>query len=261
MNKKAVLSTLVFLIVFVVGAIILLGVSYVIANQVKEDADIETCRLSVLAQSQLRKLPFVPDSPKTLISLDCPRRNIKIYEDKVTVNGKKSRKYDFSKLSKDEVNHILAEEMRFCWYKMAEGNQDVFENNFIFGLPHNVCLICSEISFDDKSIGNTYVGLVEYLKSRKISNADISYFDYLIKYQPYPWWGVVPWSQGFTPWGYSKTGKIAEDVVNSNNKYSIYFLAYKPNWLDQFTKIYNKAYFVGLGKDDKIENECDELVN
>jgi len=276
MTKKAVLSTLVFLIIFIVGGIILLGISYVISNQIKEDADIETCRLSVLVQAQTRKLPVVPDSPKTLISLDCPRRNLRIFEDKATINGKKSRKYEFDRPSNDDINHVLAEELRLCWYKMAEGNQDVFENSVLFDswlavptsglgvpggidIPPTICLMCSEISFDDKLKGRNYVGLENYLKN-KIPGEEITYFDYLVRKQPYPLFGILPWSQ-YLPWGEIKTGKLEQQPISPNEKYSVYFMAYKPSWLGQFTKKYTKAYFIGLGTDDKITEECDQLVN
>lgn len=261
MNKKAMsMDVLVILLILALGAIALFAFSGKLSSLFREDADIETCRLSVLAQSQTRKLPLVGSTPKTMIPLDCPRRNIKIFEDKVELNAKKSRKYDFKKLTKDEVNYILAEELRLCWYKMAEGNRDVFENAYLWGFPYNVCLICTEIQFDDKSKGKSFDGFVDYLKSNKIPKLDTSYFDYLVKSQPYPIWGIVPFTQ-YTPWGYIKTGDIYEEALDTNQKYAIYFLAYKPNWLDQFTRTYTKAYFIGLGKEDKIVSECDELVN
>lgn len=261
MNKKAVSpEMLVVLLVFVIGAMILTAYSITYASQLKEDSDIETCKLSVLAQSQTRKLPLVGSTPQTIIPLDCPRRILKIFEDRVELNGKKTKKYDFEKLSADEANRIIAEELRLCWYKMVEGNRDVFENSYLFG-GENVCLICSEIEFDDKVKGE-FLGLLDYLKSRKIPRSDLSYFDYLIRSQKnlYLLWGNAPWTQ-YTPWGYGSTQKFAEDKLNTNQRYSIYFLAYKPSWLYQFIRAYTSAYYIGLGKEDKLTDECSILVN
>ena len=107
MDKKAVSpEIMVVLLAFIIVAIILLTFSGQLTSLFKEDADIETCRLSVLAQSQTKLFG------KSIVPLDCPRRNLKIFENKVEINGKKSKKYEFNKLTADEVNHIAAEEMR-----------------------------------------------------------------------------------------------------------------------------------------------------
>lgn len=262
MNKKAISETLVILLIFVVGAIILLFFGSALAGQLKENADIDTCRLSVLAQAQSRKIPGTDTStPGTLIPLDCPRRILKIFEDKVNINGKNSKKYEFKKQTEDELNHILAEELRLCWYKMAEGNRDIFEHSGLVGFD-KTCLICSEIEFDDKSRGKSFGGLLDYLKSREVPKGNISYFDYLVRSQRtyYGWIGEVPWIQ-YSPFGYGTTERFSEDKVDTSQKYIIYFLVHKPNWLGQFTKMYTIAYYIGIGKEDKLKEECNTLVN
>ena len=255
MDKKAISpEMMVILLVFVIGAIILLLFSSALAGQLKENADVETCRLSVLAQAQTKTLG------KSIVSLDCPRRNIKIFNDRVEINEKKSKKYEFKKLTEEEVNHILAEELRLCWYKMAEGNRDVFEQSYIFETEFNTCLICVEIEFDNKMKGNSYSGLLDYLKSRKIPKEDKSYFDYLTKAQSDFYLGYIPWTQ-WNPWFYGTSIKVTDTKIDVSQKYVIYFLAFKPAWLLQKTKAQTSAYYIGLGKEEKLKDECSILVN
>lgn len=258
MNKKAVSpEMLVILLAFVIGAMILLLFGSALAGQLKEDADLETCRLSVLAQSQLK---FVG---KSVVSLDCPRRNLKIYENKVEINGKKTKKYEFNKLTENELNRIVAEELRFCWHKMAEGNRDVFEQSRIFG-EDKTCLICTELEFDVSLGGKSFGGLTDYLKLHKIPKAGATYYDYLVKSQienvPALVSGYIPWSQ-YSPWGYGTTQRPFEDKFDTNQKYIIYFLAFKPSWATEAIKAYTSAYYIGLGKEAKVTEECNILVN
>lgn len=252
-------DTLVILLIFVIGALVLLWFGYSFASELKEGADIEVCRLSVLAQSQFRKIPIIDvNTPKTVVSLDCPRRNIKISEDKVEMNGKKYSKYSVKKLSNDEINLIISEEMRKCWYKMSEGSKDVFEYSYWF-VGDKICLICSEIEFDEKLKGKSFTGLLDYIKSKHIPKDQTKYFDYFIKSQQnrYPLYGLT-W-EDYNPWGYGNRKEVPEDKINSDQKYSIYFLAYKPGLLA--TPAISQAYYLGIGKESKLAEECEIVVN
>lgn len=262
MNKKAMSETLVILLVFILVAILLISFGGKLVDLFKEDADIEACRLSVLAQSQTKTLG------KSVVSLDCPRRIMKIYEDKVEIKtkdeikGKESKKYKFNKLTADEVNHIIAEELRLCWYKMAEGNRNVFEQSYIFG-GKSICLICAEIEFDEKLKEKSFEGLADYLKSNKIPKVDMSYSDYLIRSQKDQYFlGGFPWTQ-YLPWGLGEgiTSKIDEQKLNADQKYLIYFLAFKPNWLNEKLRAFESAYYIGLGKEDKLPTQCALSIN
>ena len=255
MDKKAVSpEIMVVLLAFIIVAIILLTFSGQLTSLFKEDADIETCRLSVLAQSQTKLFG------KSIVPLDCPRRNLKIFENKVEINGKKSKKYEFNKLTADEVNHIAAEEMRLCWYKMAEGNRNIFEQSYLFETKSNTCVICSEIQFDDKLKGQYFDGLLDYLKSKKIPKLDKTYFDYLIRSQSDFYLLFLPYGQ-YNPWFYGTTGKVSESKFDTNQKYLIYFLAFKPPWLAEKVGAITSAYYLGLGKEDKRNTECDIQIN
>lgn len=261
MNKKAIaITTVVALVILILGAWVMFAFAGKLGTLFKEDSDIETCRLSVLAQAQTRNIPVVNvDTPGTIVPLDCPRRNLKIYDNKVEINGKESAKYDFKKLTQDEINNIIAEEMRLCWYKMGEGGKNVFEHSILLGVD-KTCLICAEIEFDRK-LNSEYGGLVDYLKSRKISKGEISYYEYIAREQRNLYiLNNIPWTQ-WTPWGKGSTERISEDRLITNQKYSIYFLAYKPSAVDQATGSLSIAYYIGLGKEDKLREECTVLVN
>lgn len=262
MNKKALLEKLlVTILAFALVAWVVITFGSQLASQLKEDTDIETCRLSVLAQAQTRKIPGVGIStPGTIVPLDCPRRNLKIFKDNVEINGKKSKKYKFKKLTSDEMNRIAAEELRLCWYKMAEGNKNIFEQSYLIEFKTNTCLICSQIEFDEDIQNGPFEGLVDYLKSNKIPKRDVSYFDYLVKPQSDTYLFYLPWTQ-WNPWFYGTSNKVTESSFNPRNKYVVYFLAFKPAWLPETLLAVTSAYYIGLGKEDKLNEECQILVN
>ncbi len=243
---------MVILLAFVIVALILLTFSSELKDLFTEDADIETCRLSVLAQAQTKV------AGKTIVPIDCPRRLVKIFNDKAEINNKRS-KYQYKQLTNEQVNEIAAEELRLCWYMMAEGKRDVFEQSYLFETKFNTCLICSEIEFDESLKRSSYSGLLDYLKL-KIPKGDISYLDYLTKTQSDFYLGYIPWTQ-WNPYFYGTSNKVTDTKIDSNQKYVIYFLAFKPAWLLQKTKAQTSAYYIGLGNEDKLSEECAILIN
>jgi hypothetical protein len=255
MDKKAFTpqEVIIFLIIFMVGAGILFSFSNRAGRALIEDGNIEACRLSVLAQAQTKTLG------KPLISLDCPRRNIEFFDNKIYLNEKKYSDYRFKELGSDTVNKAVAEELRKCWYMMAEGKRNIFENEW-FGID-NTCIVCSEIEFNDELKGSRYSGLVNYLNSNKIPNGEITYNDYLIRSQSNIYTLGIPWTQ-FLERGYGTTlsGKI-NNVFDANDKYSIYFLAYKPTQLAEYANSVTSAYYIGIGDESKVSEECTSLLN
>lgn len=236
--------------------VILIFFTDIFTGILKRGGDIEVCRLSVLAQARTKVVG------KTPISLECSRRQVKFFNNKVEINGKKEPKYDFKELDDEVVNKVIAEELRLCWYMMGEGKIDVFRQDIaIFG--DRVCTICSEVSFDKKVNKNKkFNGLVNYLKGNKIQGQDVYYFDYLINSQRnlYLLWGNIPWTQ-YTPWSYGTTNKIEESFFQTDKNYVIYFLGSKPDWLSDKIKAFTSAYYIGLGDPGKAAEECKRLVN
>lgn len=276
-SKKALgMGTLAILIISLAVLFTLGFFSDAIAGIITGKGDIETCRLSVLAQAQTKVLG------EALVNLKCPRRQVTIFEDKVEINDKKSGNYKFQELSNDAVNRVIAEELRSCWYKMGEGEVDVFQQE-VYGFNENVCVICSEIDFD-KKIDQTkkFTGLLDYLKSNKIPGGKANYFDYLIRSQRnlYLLWGYIPWTH-YTPWGLGTTDLITSDLSNvgnfeenlqkysktkdsefrTNQNYVVYFLGFKPPWANELIKATKSAYYIGLGTPDKLTKECSRLQN
>src|SRR3989338_5222821 len=186
----------------------------------KEGGDVEACRLSVLAQAQTNKL--VGTSP---VPFQCNRRQVKLYNNKIEINGQKDTKYDFKELNSNIVNKLVAEELRLCWYALGEGELSVFEQDLIDpGIitftGESVCDICAEISFD-KSVDSTkqFTGLLDYLKSTKVPDGSYYYFDYLIKSQKDKYiFGIVPWTH-YTPWSWGTTDQVSENLEENLKKY------------------------------------------
>ena len=254
----------VILIFIIAGGIVTIFAAELI-SQLKEDVDIETCRLSVLGQSATRKVPGTDISgPKTIIPLECQRRIVDISENEVNVYGKKSS-YKIKNADEGDVNKILAEELRLCWYKMAEGKVDIFEDDFIRTSGGRVCLVCSEVNFDIRT-KKEFSGLVNYLKLNKVPNADNTYYTYLSNSQKTRYLaGGVPWTQWFP---FTKEGKTTEKIdqlengkISTRGKYLIYFMAFKPSVIEQATGALSQVYYIGIMKGNEAQTKCDQLVN
>lgn len=255
-------ETMVVLLAFILVAIVLLAFSTQLSDLFKGSSDIETCRLSVLAQAQTRKTPIGIDAPTTLTPLKCPRRNIKIFENKVELNGKKTDAHKFKQANNDEVNHVAAEELRLCWYMLNEGKKNILENSRILG-GDNTCLICSEISFDDKLKEKVFSGLEEYANSKKTKEG-ITYFEYLTRSQK----NMIHSSSGetyekyYSIWSFGPSKENTEGKLLGNQKYAIYFAAYKPAWLLQkIPGTKSQVFYAGIGEENSIAKQCDILAN
>ncbi|MDP3766223.1 MAG: hypothetical protein Q8R04_06955 [Nanoarchaeota archaeon] len=278
-EKKGIgygIMAMILLVLVISG--VLLSYTNSLAGILKKESNIEVCRLSALAQAQTK---FAGQSP---ISLKCSRKEVKFFNNKVEIDGKKESKYEFNQLDDNSVNKVVAEELRLCWYMMGEGRVDVFRQDVvdeavIYTSGENVCIICSEISFDSKANNKRFSGLLDYLKSTKIPKdkvkEDTYYFDYLIHSQRdrYLLWGNIPWTQ-YTPDGWGTTDKISDNVeenikqytasssgFDTNENYIVYFLAWKPAWAQEKIGHTISAYYIGLGKPSKVAKECRRLAN
>lgn len=248
---------MVVLLAFILVAIVLLAFSTQLSDLFKGSSDIETCRLSVLAQAATRKTPIGVDAPTTLTPLKCPRINVKIFENKVELNGKKTDAFKFKEANNDEVNHVAAEELRLCWYMLNEGKQNILENARIF--PYDTCLICSEISFDDKLKEKVFSGLEEYVNSKKTKEG-ITYFEYLTRSQK----NILPVPDDtnqkyYNIWKFGPSKENTEGQLLGNQKYVIYFLAYKPGFVTK--PLVNQVYYAGIVEENSIAKQCDILAN
>ncbi|HLG24729.1 MAG TPA: hypothetical protein VI564_07415 [Candidatus Nanoarchaeia archaeon] len=262
MDKKAILDeTLVILIIFLVVAGILIAFTYSFVTQSKKKGDIEVCRTSALAQSiELKTLGALNPTGSTTIPLDCPRRVIKIYDNKVEINGKKAKEYPIGKNYEDSVKKVFAEELRLCWYKLLEGKGLVFENpGTAFG-DNNICLICSSMEFDVNSDNiHEIKEFINYLKENKIPKNPQTYFDYL---------AVAPKSK--IKENYLKVGQFSDsggdylvpDILKNYEKYSMFFIGFKPTWAAEDLGDKNSFYTVTLSKEANVDAKiCDIILN
>lgn len=254
MNSKKAMSGVSILAIVIISLAVLLGLgvfSGTIAGIITKAGDIETCRLSVLAQAQTK---FLGES---VINLECPRRQVTIFEDKVEVNKKKDRNYKFKELSNDAVNKVIAEELRLCWYKMGQGYVDVFEQSLLGS--DFTCTICAEIKFDGKiEREEKFTGLNDYLKSYNIPKNNIKYYDYLsglkdFNYDSFGYTFYFAWTYPDEPIDVNKV------YFDKDKQYIIYFLAFKPSFIDEIE--IDSAYSVGVGTPDKLIERCETLMN
>lgn len=260
-EKKAGVSILVTVIV-ILAVFLLLGVfTNTFGATVVKGSDIDICRVSVLAQAQTKTFG------QTHTSLKCSRRQVKFFNNKVEINGKKEPKYKFDELDDEVVNKVIAEELRICWGMMGEGEIDVFRQPIItltnIELGQGVCTICSEVSFD-KSVDRNkeFTGLLNYLKgTKKPPEKKIYYYDYLVRAQRdlHARTGL-PLIQ-YTPWGWGTTSKIEEDSFQTGKDYVVYFEGFKSDKVDDVTGIAPSVYYIGLGTPGKAAKQCVRLVN
>lgn len=126
-------------------------------------------------------------------SIDCPRRYISFWDHQIHVRagGKDSQlkirmlkdgsivKSDtYDALTDDIVYQAIAEEMMTCWDNVAAGTVNVLKQE-----SGSMCLVCSQITFDDSS-HQSRSGLLKYLKTTKTSSSKTYYDSLLKKYDP-----------------------------------------------------------------------------
>ena len=251
----------VLLVILVAAALVMSGGAIAFVKYFKESGDIEACRLAVLAHSKLKTFGTSP------LSADCPRRDVGFFTNKVEINGKKSKDYTFSKLSEDAVNRVVADEMASCWYKMGEGNVDVFDQDFVYDIK-KVCLICAEVRFDSDMADNSFANLDNFMKKNTPLGSGTTYSNYLTQGQRDKYItlgygaGSIPYSQYFGGWRDGSTNLVQEDQkFSTKESYVIYFLASKPDWFSEKVAAFTPAYYIGVGKPSKLSRECNLLVN
>jgi len=203
MNRKGItisgMELVGVMIILLVTIVFLSGALSQILELFKIKSETEACRASLLAHATLKKAPLAIPS-----KIDCPRKKMVFYDDKVMINDKKVE--EFSKLTNDIVNRHVAEQMRNCWYAVGEGKLDVFSGE-IAGI-NNVCLVCAEITFGEDVDDEIYGYLDKYVKENKVpvkGKEEITYADYL-----------------------GPAAKIYGSV-DTAKKYYIFFMAMKPD--------------------------------
>jgi hypothetical protein len=268
MDKKAQLGTVVKIIIVLIVAIILITAVYIIYAQLMARGDLETCRVSVLAQAESKAIPSLSKGLTSPFSISCKKRYVKFFSNRVeegtapdatkpmqiNYNGKLTK--NIPGLTPFVVNQVIAEEMRICYYEFGEGQAQVFNN----GIASDVCYTCSEISFDDKS--QEYPGFIDYLNKTYIKNEQMTYYDYFNK----PSLSSVTWQM--TMQTLFKKYQYDYNKFSSSQNYAVVFVKSDQRWkvwLYQFWSGFNteadNEYSVQVLPVDKLSYVCDYEVN
>ncbi len=150
MKKGLEFSVLVTLIIVLVGGLLLVYYLSSITSEFERKTDIETCRLSIIANAKAEQSLLSLAAPIT-----CPAERIFLRQ-----KDKKVVAADVTKQMKD------------CWYKMAEGQISVFGRAWT--QTKSSCLVCSEfVLTNDLSVN----AVKEYL-TYKVPHSDQTYLDY-----------------------------------------------------------------------------------
>lgn len=283
-NKKGLIEDVLAKVILVIAvALILFAIIGKFIGTIEGGGDIEICRLSVIAQS---KTKFFGSSP---VNLDCKRREVVFYNNYVKINGKPATEYKFNELDDYFVNKVLAEELRICWHQMGQGKIEVFRSDAAYQ-AENVCVVCSEISFDQSVKKEKFEGLIDFLKTTPLPNTKKEdkkyYYNYLQESQKsiYIRLGVnnpLPWTNHIVSWvKEGTTDRIHDQPIQKEKRYVVWFLGWKPGAWNEDLAAFSSAYYIGITEpqeliksviiDEKMDPNkknnqekmiCDRLVN
>jgi len=185
MKKKASMAGLAGMILVLAVFIILIIYFIKASGTMSGNADRDTCRMSVLAQSLGKEIWST-----NLVEPECKTYTIRFYNDHVEKNGKAidvfdARKKDFVKkfdaLSEEIIFNVAAEEYRWCWYQFLEGQKSVFDWNAFFPSGKTTCFVCAEISFDPDVREGLYSSkdFLTYMQDTNMQRSNMTYGAYL----------------------------------------------------------------------------------
>ncbi|MGM5481860.1 MAG: hypothetical protein ACQESF_00210 [Nanobdellota archaeon] len=282
-KKKGMEQSVLVKLIGVVASLIVLGLLFRNVFDITYGETAENiCRMSVISHSKTQ----VAGSP--IMNLKCPRKFILIdnegykiyYADDLPIDKEKlSYKIKFNEKTsfKKQFYELLANEMAECWYKLGEGNLDIFQEDIFF--TKSSCVMCSEIGFSK-----------EFEKSRDIGN--IGEFNEYLKTHNFTKYGINTRYANFLYKNYDASFSfshlayfIQEDSISvlfddetgfqTDESYLIYFKGYK---FDKITKSYkwigekisgekiekifpNDRYFVFFSEQSDVTKACYMMVN
>jgi len=183
MMKKAQIETVIVLIIACSIAIFLFFQGEAIVNYATKEGYTQLCKLSVekAYRSKLGKLPkgFVGNM------LDCPRRYVTFYKDKIEariVEDKVKLDPKYKELNEAAIKRGIAEEAVRCWDMMGKGALIPFDQNLMTD-GGSGCIICSIIDFDEdipQELQNKKITqFMNFLKKENKIGTKIKYSDLL----------------------------------------------------------------------------------
>jgi len=133
MSKGLAETTLVILVLTMIGAGVLGGFTYKYVKSQQEHEPEEICKLSIFKAAQLKKVT----GGEQLSPLDCERMDLTITKDDIVEDDK---------INQERASFMLAQGMKRCWDMVGNGRMDPFSNWDT--AEQSYCLICKNIKFD-----------------------------------------------------------------------------------------------------------------
>jgi hypothetical protein len=187
MSKGLAETTLVILVLTMIGAGVLGGFTYKYVKSQQEHAPEEVCKLSIFKAAQLKKV----SGGKQLSPLDCERTDLIITKDDIVEDGK---------INQERASFLLAQGMKRCWDMVGNGRMDPFSN---WNNPdQSYCLICKNIKFDEplkkflaesendlgvarkRGDGAFVLSPIPYIQQTTVPGRDETYWRYFYKSDP-----------------------------------------------------------------------------
>ncbi len=296
-EKKGLERTLLVKMIITIGVLVPLVLFYTnTAGIFYEKTPVEACRMSTLAHSYGHSMT-IPQ-----ISLDCPRKYVHIdnegykvyYADELPIQemDRWTYKEQFrEEPSREDIYEIIAENLAECWYKMHEGNVDIFRGTKT--TDKTWCLTCAKITFSKDlevegglgKAGDFYAFTQNEETTKRGKNT--KYAEYLSlgdkipeKIRRFDVWSYIGKEDGWKEFYdfldkeefKSKTGM--DKAITRNQEIEIYYMEISPSGLTRFWKfvfgiddfVFERLPFVSIpytyiNMDGEISDSCDFLVN
>src|SRR3989338_1705019 len=172
------------LLILVMIVLVLAFFSARVFDWMTSKGDVESCRLSVVASGKISDVSLGIST----LDLECPRKTIVLSPESYTVDeSEKDYASEDEEDYSENVKQVFADEMRECWYKMGEGEIDMFDDNIVYGFD-DICIVCNHIEFEnpsEESVGNLAMYIQETTIPLSVQQQEgITYYDYI--YRQYP---------------------------------------------------------------------------
>lgn len=198
MNKKAMMEFLVGLVILLVAALVIL-LLYGKTLALSEAQNIaDQCRQSI----EINAIGHV-SGMELFDEVKCPTEYKTIESD-----------------NSEEIKKELSHDMASCWYKMGEGEYEIFPASWLQKTQY--CVICSVAEFDNKQ---TVTGFLDYMAKNPApllytQGKAMSYADYL---------------QGYSTDNSMKLEyeQETEDTVDTSHKYATIFMYTKKGYISR----------------------------
>jgi len=295
-SEQALVSLILAIVVLIIIVLTYKG----IAGLLSAKSDLEICRLGVIAQSETKFMGAM-NSP---LELDCPRTSLTITDEEVMIDGSSrlpvylqdediSEDFDlvreYSDLTEGQeeqlINYVFAEQMQECWYKMGEGELNVFnQDNF---KDKQVCMVCSIIGFQDMQIQESD-SFIEFIQNKNVPSIilddNTTYYEFIHR-NYYELYGSEYVTKETFLYKLMDLGFIGgmmggpnlaraiygnplesnlmlanEGKIFTNQTYSVVFMAMKTGAIEETAGQENSLYFIVVGPIEQLSTAiCDYL--